>query len=130
MFDLKDRHKYNVIGIDEAQFFDYPTFAADVDILSIEHTVIACGLNCTSERTPFRPILDLIPLCDKLDMLTAVCTCCGSDLGAFSYYKAGIKNSNVLVGGKDEYTSLCRVCHSDMTRRKTNDTIDGYQPRA
>lgn len=103
--------RIDVIGVDEAQFFNYPMFATEIDHLAMHCTVIACGLNGTSERTPFEPIQSLIPLCDSIDMLTAICTNCGSEQGAFSYYKAGDKDSDVVVGGKDVYTTLCRSCH-------------------
>jgi len=129
VFDLKHRYKYDVIGIDEAQFFNYPEFSTEIDTLAITHTVIACGLNGTSERTPFKSIQDLIPLCDTLSMLTAICTSCGSELGSFSYYTEGNKVSEVLVGGKGAYTALCRVCHAENTRHKLEETFDGYQPK-
>jgi len=106
-----EHSKGDVIGVDEAQFFDYPQFAAEVDHLAQKCTVIACGLNGTSERTPFAPIQSLIPLCDSIDMLTAICTKCGSEMGTFSYFKAGNKEGDVEVGGKDKYTTLCRTCY-------------------
>ena len=101
----------DVIGVDEAQFFDYPLFATEIDHLAQHCTVIACGLNGTSERTPFGAIQSLIPLCDSIDMLTAICTGCGSEMGTFSYFKAGNKEGDVEVGGKDKYTTLCRACY-------------------
>jgi len=114
--DFTDLRDYDVIGIDEGQFFS--------DLILIDKwansgvTVIVSALNGTSERTPFSSVQDIIPKVDKMDKLSAVCTNCGED-AQFSFYKIGNKNSDIVVG-EDDYTALCRKCWNDKTNMKSN----------
>lgn len=104
--DFNDLYNYDVIGIDEGQFF------SDLKVIDkwadIGVTVIVAALNGTSERGPFQSIQDIIPLADFIDKISAVCTNCGED-AQFSFYKVGKKENEIEIG-EDEYTSLCRKC--------------------
>ncbi len=79
-------------------------------------TVIISANNGTSERTPFSPIQDIIPIADKID---AVCTSCGAD-AQFTFYKPGKKDTDIVVG-EDEYTALCRKCWVLKTKMKNRE---------
>lgn len=104
--DFKDVYDYDVIGVDEGQFFNDLKV---VDILAdMGLTVIVSALNGTSERTPFKSLQDIIPLADTITKLSAVCTNCGED-AQFSFYKVGNKENDIEIG-EDEYTALCRKC--------------------
>lgn len=104
----------NVIGIDEGQF--YP------DLLSFCETqanagkiVIVSALDATFERKRFNDVVDLIPMCESVVKLNAVCTKCG---GIASFTHRTIANKSVeLIGGADLYTSLCRKCFLEMEER-------------
>ena len=97
----------DVIGIDEAQFFnDLKPF-----ILEVEHlpkTIIISGLDGDYQRNPMGQILECIPLCDKVDKLT------GLDMmsrdGSIGLFTKRIVNSTkeVLIGDKDTYMSVNR----------------------
>ncbi|MBN2617333.1 MAG: hypothetical protein JXR64_03350 [Spirochaetales bacterium] len=112
--DFKDLYNYDVIGIDEGQFFQ------DLKIIDrwadMGLTVIVSALNGTSEKKPFNSVLDIIPLADDIHKLSAVCTNCGAD-AQFSFYRFGNKNSDIVIG-EDEYTALCRNCWNEKSNMK------------
>ncbi len=108
--DFFDPSGYDVIGIDEGQFFaDLSRFANEYAAAGAH--VIVTGLPLTSELQPFASIVDLLPFAEEILRLNAVCARCGSDYGAFTHFKAGRKTQEVLVGGSDLYDSLCRECY-------------------
>jgi len=67
--------KYDVIGIDEGQFFeDIVEFAEELANRGI--VVIIAALDSTFQRKPFGNIINLVPLAEKVYKLTAVCVYC------------------------------------------------------
>ncbi|RHX97999.1 hypothetical protein DYB36_002186 [Aphanomyces astaci] len=72
--------KYDVIGIDEGQFFtDLHSFCDDA--ANRGKIVIVAALDGTFERKPFQHVCDLIPRAESVTKLSAVCAICGSDAG-------------------------------------------------
>lgn len=71
--------------------------------------VIISSLNGTSERT-FDNIQELIPHAEEIIKLNTICTECGSEYGAYSYFMAENKKDKVKA---HEYTALCRNCYKD-----------------
>jgi thymidine kinase len=107
--------EYDVIGVDEGQFFN-SNFVDDVNkIADSGRKVIIAGLNGTSERKPFENIQALIPHVDDIIFMPAVCTNCGSEHGVYSFYKLGEKTQAVKVGGEEAYTALCRACYNEKS---------------
>lgn len=100
---------YDVIGIDEGQFFNDLKFLVET-FTKWGKTVVIAGLNGTSEQKPFQPILDLIPIAEEIIKLNSVCMKCGSDYGTFTSYKGNDKDSDIKVGDEHEYEALCRIC--------------------
>ncbi|KAJ8770537.1 hypothetical protein K2173_018028 [Erythroxylum novogranatense] len=96
----------DVIGIDEAQFFedlyDFCREAAD------QHgkTVIVAGLDGDYLRRSFGSVLDIIPLADSVTKLTARCELCGKR-ALFTLRKSAEKQTE-LIGGADVYMPVCR----------------------
>lgn len=114
---FSDINEYDVIGVDEVQFFQYPDVAKHIDILANRgKDLYIAGLNGTSEKTPFDAVQQLIPLSENIIKLNAICIECGSDHGAFTYYTEGKKTESVKVGGKESYTALCRECYQKHFR--------------
>lgn len=103
--------QYDVIGIDEGQFFKNLVFYAN-KLANDGKEVIVAGLDATSEQTPFEEIINLIPFAEEVIKLNAICTKCGSEYGAFTFYKAGEKKEKIKVGGKELYEARCRNCLS------------------
>jgi thymidine kinase len=97
-----------LIVIEEAQFFpDLYEFVLTAVEKDNKH-VICVGLDGDSDRKPFGDLLRLVPLCDRLTKLTALCSECKDGSPAlFSFYK-NLKSSQVAVGASDHYEPLCR----------------------
>ncbi|KAJ0082932.1 hypothetical protein Patl1_09699 [Pistacia atlantica] len=98
--------KLDVIGIDEAQFFedlyDFCSEAADHD----GKTVIVAGLDGDYLRRSFGSVLDIIPLADSVTKLTARCEFCGKR--AFFTLRKTKETQTELIGGSDIYMPVCR----------------------
>ena len=111
-FDPTD---YDVLGIDEGQFFDgLKDFCLKCSLAGKK--VIVSALHATSESEMFDPIVKLLPHCEEVVKLNAVCTRCGSEQGNYTYYLAGSKTDKVSVGGKNEYTALCDRCYFEADK--------------
>lgn len=97
---------FDVIGIDEAQFFedlyDFCCTAADRD----GKTVIIAGLDGDYLRRRFGPVLDIIPLANSVTKLTARCDLCGHP-ASFTLRKT-VETQTELIGGADVYMPVCR----------------------
>jgi len=105
--------KYPVILINEGQFF------AELDIfvkemLAKNKIIYVCGLDGDYKRAKFGQILDLIPLCDKVSKLEAVCGICRRpDKSAIFTIRINPKERDqVLVGGAETYKPACRECYN------------------
>ena len=97
----------NVIGIDEAQFFDdLPDFLVKVEILN--KIVIVAGLDGDFKRKPFGKILECIPLADNITKLTAMCSICKDGTPAIFSKKLYNDNNIVDIGAIDKYVAVCR----------------------
>ncbi|KAJ8492681.1 hypothetical protein OPV22_014402 [Ensete ventricosum] len=98
--------KLNVIGIDEAQFFedlyDFCSNPADHD----GKIVVATGLDGDYLRRSFGSVLDIVPLADSVTKLTARCEICGRR--AFFTLKKTNETQTELIGGADVYMPVCR----------------------
>ncbi|KAG8070636.1 hypothetical protein GUJ93_ZPchr0006g40856 [Zizania palustris] len=104
-------NKVDVIGIDEAQFFDdlrdFCCKAADRD----GKIVIVAGLDGDYKRNKFGSVLDIIPLADSVTKLTARCELCGRR-AFFTLRKTGDTKTE-LIGGADVYMPVCRQHYLD-----------------
>lgn len=103
--------EYNVIAIDEGQFFTdlYDYVSTWADELNV-HIVIS-GLDGTSERKPFGDIFRLIPHAEEVERLSAFCSVCrDGTIATFSkYFGEAPKDKNgVAIGGAESYQPVCR----------------------
>jgi thymidine kinase len=104
--------------IEEAQFFtDLKEFVLHAVEIEGKH-VVCVGLDGDSDRRPFGQILDLIPYCDFLTKLTAICTRC-KDRALFTFRQCGEITDQVFVAGPDKYEALCRKHYLTATTGKT-----------
>ncbi|KAI3965059.1 hypothetical protein MKX01_013990 [Papaver californicum] len=103
--------KLDVIGIDEAQFFDdlydFCCKAADHD----GKTVVVAGLDGDYLRRRFGSVLDIVPLADTVTKLTARCELCGKR--AFFTLRKTDDTQTELVAGSDVYKPVCRQHYVD-----------------
>lgn len=99
----------DVIGIDEAQFFD-DMLPEVCDQLALRGTrVIVAGLDMDFSGKPFGQMPFLLAKADYLTKLHAICVKCGN-IANYSYRKTG-EISQVLVGAKNHYEPRCRPCY-------------------
>jgi len=120
LVDAADRLAgYDVVGVDEGQFFE--DLAAGCDALASRGVhVIVAALNGTYARTPFPAVSELYPVCERVSMLHAVCMVCRERNAPFSVLcPAGPAPGNngtphssdfVNIGGEDKYRAVCRAC--------------------
>ncbi|XP_057525951.1 thymidine kinase a [Amaranthus tricolor] len=98
--------KVQVIGIDEAQFFDdLYEFCCEVAEQDGK-TVVVAGLDGDYLRRSFGSVLDVIPLADTVTKLTARCGICGKR--AFFTLRKVEETQTELVGGAEAYMPVCR----------------------
>jgi thymidine kinase len=98
----------DVVGIDEAQFFDDQI--ADVcEALAMKGMrVIVAGLDMDYRGKPFGQMPNLLAIADYITKLHAICVVCGN-IANVSYRKIN-SGGQVLLGEKDIYEPRCRVC--------------------
>jgi thymidine kinase len=104
----------DVIGIDEAQFFDNGLIDVSVSLANMGVRVIIAGLDMDFKGKPFGPIPGLMAVADHITKVHAICMRCG-DVAQFSH-RFSKADKLVLLGEKDEYEPLCRSCYTKATR--------------
>ena len=97
-----------VVGVDEAQFFDDGLVAAATEMADRGLRVIIAGLDQDFSRQPFGPLPGLLSLAEYVDKMHAVCVVCGSP-AHYSQRIAG-GSEQVLVGDSESYEARCRNC--------------------
>ncbi len=100
----------NVVGIDEAQFFDLDLTDVCQKLAMKGIRVIAAGLDMDYLGKPFGPLPYLLSVAEYITKVHAICPHCGS-LATHSY-RLSEEEDQVLIGEKDKYEPRCRVCYS------------------
>lgn len=99
----------DVIGIDEAQFFD-DSIVSVCEQLALNGTrVIIAGLDMDYLGKPFGPVPQLLAIADYITKLHAICVHCGN-IASISYRKTK-QSGQVVIGELDIYEPRCRVCY-------------------
>ena len=98
----------DVIGVDEAQFFDANLTEVCTELANNGIRVIVAGLDMDFLGKPFGPIPNLMAVAEFVSKVHAICLGCG-DLAQFSHRKSKEDNL-VLLGETQEYEPLCRKC--------------------
>ncbi|MEL7341001.1 MAG: thymidine kinase, partial [Bacteroidota bacterium] len=99
----------DVVGIDEAQFFDMGIIEVARDLANQGMRVVVAGLDMDFRGQPFGPMPGLMATAEFVTKVHAICQQCGS-LANFSYRKKRDDNE-VLLGEKDAYEPRCRKCY-------------------
>ncbi|MEM6261079.1 MAG: thymidine kinase [Bacteroidota bacterium] len=97
-----------VVGIDEAQFFDEGIVEVVTKLCNKGTRVILAGLDMNFKGEPFGPMPDLLAIAEFITKVHAICQQCGS-LANYSY-RFREENSEVMLGEKDSYEPRCRKC--------------------
>lgn len=98
----------DVVGIDEAQFFDEGLPDVCEQLANKGIRVIIAGLDMDFSGKPFGPMPALLAKAEYITKVHAICVCCGA-LANHSY-RLVKDESKVLLGEKDSYEPRCRAC--------------------
>jgi thymidine kinase len=99
----------DVVGIDEAQFFDDGIIKVCNDLANKGIRVIVAGLDMDFKGNPFGPMPSLMATAEYVTKVHAVCTRSGN-LAQYSFRKASGKDI-VLLGETEEYEPLSRAAY-------------------
>src|ERR1044071_9439165 len=97
-----------VVGIDEAQFFDVSIVAVADRLAAQGRRVIVAGLDQDYRGVPFEPMPALMAVADYVTKLLAICMRCGNP--ASRTQRMSDTTERVEVGAHDSYESRCRLC--------------------
>ena len=116
----------DVVGIDEAQFFDDEIVKVCNDLANRGIRVIVAGLDMDFKGNPFGPMPALMATAEYVTKVHAVCTRTGN-LANYSYRKAK-SNDLVLLGETDEYEPLSRAAYFKAMLREKVSKMDVQDP--
>ncbi|HOW10706.1 MAG TPA: thymidine kinase [Bacteroidales bacterium] len=106
----------DVVGIDEAQFFDESVIEVCNSLADEGIRVIVAGLDMDFMGNPFGPIPKLLCVAEFITKVHAICMRCGN-LAQYSFRKSE-EEQVVLLGEKDKYEPLCRNCFNKSLKSK------------
>ncbi|MGB4968153.1 MAG: thymidine kinase, partial [Saprospiraceae bacterium] len=99
-----------VIGIDEAQFFDEHLTARCQELALKGKRVIIAGLDMDYRGQPFGPMPAIMAVAEYITKVHAICPHCGN-LATHSY-RLSEEFDTIVLGEKDKYEPRCRLCFS------------------
>ena len=99
-----------VVGVDEAQFFDNSIVEVVQELANKGIRVIIAGLDTDFLGKPFGPMPALMAVAEDIQKVHAICVRCGSP--ANHSHRLSKSEELVLLGEKDEYEPLCRHCYN------------------
>jgi len=105
---LINSNEYDVIGIDEVQFFDDEIVTVINKLANQGKRVIAAGLDMDFKGRPFSPMDKLMAVAEYITKVHAICMKCGN-IASYSHRRTKSEKT-VVLGEKDIYEALCRRC--------------------
>ena len=112
---LRRADGYDVVGVDEAQFFEPAIVDAVQELVARGKRVVAAGLDRDFRGEPFGPMPLLLCLAEFVDKLQAVCHVCG---GAATRTQrlvdgepASFDGATIQIGALDSYEARCSACY-------------------
>ena len=106
----------DVVGIDEAQFFDKGLVNVCNELANKGVRVIIAGLDMDFQGSPFGPIPSLCAIADEVTKVHAICVKCGAL--AYISHRLVQNDKRVLLGEKLTYEPLCRECYQKALRQE------------
>jgi thymidine kinase len=98
-----------VVGIDEAQFFDDALPQVCRHVADLGKRVIVAGLDMDYRAVPFGPMPVLLAIAEQVQKITAICARCGAQAAYTQRLIAS--EQQVVVGASGVYEARCRRCH-------------------
>ncbi len=106
----------NVVGVDEAHFFDDRLVDVCIYLAHRGKRVVAAGLDQDYRGNPFRPIPRLMAVAADVTKMHAICIVCKRRASRtqrlINGQPARIDSPLILIGGKESYEARCSNCHS------------------
>ena len=107
--------KYDIIGIDEIQFFDNDIVKIINKLADDGIRVIVAGLDMDFKAEPFHPIPEIMAISEMVTKLHAVCNKCGKEASRsqrlINGKPAKYDDPVVVIGASESYEARCRHCH-------------------
>jgi thymidine kinase len=116
----KEYKNYDVIGIDEIQFFP-KEIALMLNKISYEKHVIAAGVNLDYKGEPWETIKEILPYADRIISLKSVCYICGKL--ATRTIRTVESQDRIVIGGEKEYKPVCRKHFIEFDRQKYEEKL-------
>ena len=98
-----------VIGIDEAQFFDNGIIDLCLHLVTLNYRIIVAGLDKNFLDNPFGPVPGLIKISNNITILNAICHRCGDK--ASHTFKKTKSNTVIEIGENNIYEARCNSCY-------------------
>jgi thymidine kinase len=105
----------DVVGIDEAQFFDNSIIDVCNNLADNGIRVVIAGLDMDFMGKPFGPMPALLAVAEYVTKVHAICMRCGN-LAQYSFRKSA-EEQVVLLGEKNIYEPLCRNCYNEALNK-------------
>jgi thymidine kinase len=105
----------DVVGIDEAQFFDNSIIEVCNKLADKGIRVVVAGLDMDFMGNPFGPMPGLLSIAEFVTKVHAICMKCGN-LAQYSFRKSE-EEQVVVLGEKDKYEPLCRNCYNEAMKK-------------
>lgn len=107
--------KYDIIGIDEIQFFDNDIVKIINKLADDGIRVIVAGLDMDFKAEPFHPMPEIMTISEMVTKLHAVCNKCGKEASRsqrlINGKPAKYDDPVVVIGASESYEARCRHCH-------------------
>ncbi len=103
-----------VVGVDEAQFFDEALPEVCAELANQGKRVIVAGLDMDFKGKPFGPMPALMAIAEDVTKVHAICVRCGNL--AYVSHRTVQEEQQVLLGEQQEYEPLCRCCYNKECR--------------
>ena len=104
----------DVLGIDEAQFFDAQIVDVCNELAERGIRVIVAGLDLDFKGQPFGPMPQLCAVADDVTKVHAICVRCGAL--AYVSHRIVAGDKQVMLGETHEYEPLCRQCYAEAVK--------------
>ena len=115
IYDYIIDKKYDIIGIDEVQFFDEKIVEVINKLTDDGIRVIVAGLDMDFKAEPFHPMPEIMAISEMVTKLHAVCNKCGKEASRsqrlINGKPAKYDDPVVVIGASESYEARCRHCH-------------------
>lgn len=126
MKNILSNNSYNIIAIDETQFFNKEEIINFVnELLALNKIVIIAGLDLDFKGETFGPMGDLLALADEVIKLKAICSTCKQDKFCITQRLINGKPAHyddpLIMVGESAYEPRCRNCHKVLPAQNTQE---------